>query len=247
MNKRSFELSRFVFVPIAGFVLAVLATAGWMVQPGISSADTEADSSITICKSTGPASEGKLVDFDTDIPGMDDADLGDGECRSQGELEAGKYEITEDKMTNWILVSIACEGTAAENVKVDIAKRTVIVDLQKGEDVTCTFFNEKQPTKTPEATPTATPVDTATPTDVPTDTPENTPPKGPTNTPFPTATFVPTEAPTEMPTDMPEEPVALPDAGAGFGPDLVLNWYWYALVGALLLVGLGVLIKPSYD
>lgn len=108
---------------------------------------------------------------------------------------------------------------------------------------------EEKATKTPEATPTATPMDTATPTDVPTDTPENTP----TNTPVvkATPTDIPPEPtavePTTMPTDMPEEPVALPDAGAGFGPDLILSWYWYVLVGALLLVGLGVLIKPSYD
>ncbi len=244
MNKRKFELSRFVFASIAGLVLAVLATAGWLAQPGSSSAaDGEPDSSITICKKTDPASTGDLIDFDTDIPGMEDADLADGDCMTQGELEAGKYEITEDKSTNWTVVDIVCNGTDATNVEVDLAKHTVKVTLEKGEDVTCTFFNFKEPT------PTATPEDTATPTDVPTDTPENTP----TNTPVNTPTDVPAEptvappTPTEMPTDMPEEPVALPDAGAGFGPDLVLSWYWYALVGALLLIGLGVLIRPSYD
>ena len=244
MKKHNSELSRFVFVAIAGLVLAVLAIAGWAVQPGTTSAaEGDPDSSITICKSTDPASVGDLIDFDTDIPGMEDADLGDGDCMSRDELEAGKYEITEDKRTNWTLVAIVCEGTDAANIMVEIGKRTVIVDLKKGEDVTCTFFNEKEPT------PTATPVDTATPTDVPTNTPENTP----TNTPVvkATPTDIPPEPtaaePTTMPTDMPEEPIALPDAGAGFGPDLILSWYWYVLVGALLLVGLGVLIKPSYD
>ena len=247
MKKHKSESCRFVLTAIAGLVLAVLAIAGWAVQPGISSAsEEEPDSSITICKTTEPPS-GDLVDFDTDIPGMEDADLGDGECRSQGMLEAGKYEITEDKSTNWTLVDIVCNGTDAANVMVDLAKHTVIVDLQKGEDVTCTFFNEKMPTKTPEATPTATPEDTATPTDVPTDTPENTP----TNTPVvkATPTDVPMEPtvapPTATPTDMPT--IKLPDAGSWSGPDLVLSWYWYALVGALRLVGLGVLIKPSYD
>lgn len=250
MHKHKSESSRFVLVAIAGLVLAVLAIAGWAVQPGATSAAVgEPDSSITICKSTDPASFGDLVDFDTDIPGMEDADLGDGDCMTQDELEAGKYEITEDKRTNWTLVDIVCEGIDAANIEVELAKRTVKVTLEKGDDVTCTFFNEKEPAPTPEATPTATPEDTATPTDVPTDTPENTPTTGPTNTPMNTPTDVPAEPtvapPTAMPTDVPQ--IMLPDAGSGFGPDLVLSWYWYALVGALLLIGLGVLIKPSYD
>ena len=106
---------------------------------------------------------------------------------------------------------------------------------------------EEEPTKTPDDTPTNTPVDTATPTDVPTDVPTDTPEDRPTNTPFPRPTFVPTEQPMVEPTDMPVEPVALPDSGSGFGPDLVLSWYWYVLVAALLAIGLGVLIKPSYN
>ena len=110
---------------------------------------------------------------------------------------------------------------------------------------------EEKPTKTPDDTPTSTPVDTATPTDVPmdtpTDVPTDTPEDRPTNTPFPRPTSVPTEQPMVEPTDMPVEPVALPDSGSGFGPDLVLSWYWYVLVAALLAIGLGVLIKPSYN
>lgn len=114
---------------------------------------------------------------------------------------------------------------------------------------------KEEPTKTPEEkkpTKTPTPVDTATPTDVPTNTPENTPTTMPTDKPAKTPTSVPTDAPTvekptTMPTETPAMPVALPDSGSGFGPGLVLSWYWYALVGALVLVGLGVLIKPSYD
>ena len=111
---------------------------------------------------------------------------------------------------------------------------------------------EEKPTKTPDDTPTNTPVDTATPTDVPmntpTDVPTDTPEDRPTNTPFPRPTFVPTEQPEAMPTDMPVEPVALPDSGSGFGPAaLVLSWYWYVLVAALLARELGVLIKPSYN
>ena len=245
MKKHKSESTRFVLTAIAGLVLAVLAIAGWAVQPGTTSAaEGDPDSSITICKSTDPASVGDLIDFDTDIPGMEDADLGDGDCMSRDELEAGKYEITEDKRTNWTLVAIVCEGTDAANIMVEIGKRTVIVDLKKGEDVTCTFFNEKEPT------PTATPEDTATPTDVPTDTPTDVPTETPENTPVNTPTDVPTEQPTVVepmptPTDVPL--ITLPEAGSGFGPDLVLSWYWYVLVGALLLVGLGVLIKPSYD
>ena len=250
MIKHKSASSRIAFAAIAGLVLAVLAIAGWAVQPGATSADEEEpNSSITICKSTDPASVGDLVDFDTDIPGMNDIDLADGDCMRQDDLEPGKYEITEDKQTNWTLIAIVCEGIDADKVEAELAKRTVIVELKKGEDVTCTFFNEKEPTPTPEATPTATPEDTATPTDVPTDTPKNTPTTGPTNTPMNTPTDVPMEPtvapPTEMPTDVPQ--IKLPDAGSGFGPDLVLSWYWYTLVGALLLIGLGVLIKPSYE
>ena len=120
------------------------------------------------------------------------------------------------------------------------------------EKPTKTPDDEKKPTKTPDDTPTNTPMDTATPTDVPmdtpTDVPTDTPEDRPTNTPFPRPTFVPTEQPEAMPTDMPVEPVALPDSGSGFGPaDLVLSWYWYVLVAALLAIGLGVLIKPSYN
>ena len=92
-----------------------------------------------------------VFDFDTDIPGMTDADLRDGECASQDGLDAGKYEITEDLgdlTAGWRLDEIDCDGG---NVDIDLAKRTVKIHLEQGDDVECTFYNklDEEPTITP--------------------------------------------------------------------------------------------------
>ncbi|MDX1535592.1 MAG: NEW3 domain-containing protein [Candidatus Spechtbacterales bacterium] len=55
-------------------------------------------------------------------------------------LSAGTYTVTEGSLAdNWSLEGIFCEGTATENIAV--SGSTVTVNLQEGEDVTCTFTN----------------------------------------------------------------------------------------------------------
>ena len=102
---------------------------------------------------------------------------------------------------------------------VDLGSALVTVNLDAGEDVSCTFTNTKLvPTPTPTNTPTDTPEPTATPTNTPTDTPVRTPTDTPTNTPTdtpePTATHTPTNTPIPPTETLTNTPTNTPTATA---------------------------------
>jgi len=56
---------------------------------------------------------------------------------------AGSYTLTETQVTGWDLTGISC--TPSAGTAVDLANRTVTVNLAGGDNVTCTFTNAKQP------------------------------------------------------------------------------------------------------
>lgn len=109
--------------------------------------------SITLVKDTDPTTNDVCFTFDFD-PGADIACLEDDDdpiVRSG--LAPGEYRIIEGVILGWFLEDIDCDGDP--NADEDEGDRTAIIDLDAGEDVTCTFHNERvvvAPTAVP-ATP----------------------------------------------------------------------------------------------
>ena len=104
--------------------------------------------SIRIIKDADPNSD-QVFGFSTDISedgtfelidnGNDDSD----NTILFSDLNSGRYTITEDLTPGWDLSSVICEGSHEEGYSVD--DRELTIDLNPGEDVTCTFANDDQP------------------------------------------------------------------------------------------------------
>jgi hypothetical protein len=116
--------------------------------------------SIRIIKDTDPETDDIEFDFDGSFP---DFDLEDDQSVTFDDLEADSYTIEEDEGSEWNLSAISCN---ADDYDVSLGAERVVVHLQAGEDVTCTFNNVRDvdPTSTasPQATSTSTPLATLT-------------------------------------------------------------------------------------
>lgn len=60
-------------------------------------------------------------------------------------LNAGTFTVTENQASGWRLQSISCSGDTDGGSIVSAAGRQVSVDLDAGEDIVCTFTNERDP------------------------------------------------------------------------------------------------------
>jgi uncharacterized repeat protein (TIGR01451 family) len=127
-----------------GFVdLSALATA-----PGSNIACTFTNTalgSITIVKDAQPdnaqdftfvSSEAPLGTFLLD----DDADGTLPNARTFGNLAAGTYTVTESATPGWTLASINCND-ADGGTTTSVAARNAVIDLDPGQNITCTFVN----------------------------------------------------------------------------------------------------------
>jgi hypothetical protein len=127
-----------------GFVdLSAQATA-----PGSNIACTftnNALGSITIVKDAQPDSaqdftfvsaESPLLNFNLD----DDADPALPSSRTIGSLAAGTYTVTESLTPGWTLASIACVD-ADGGTTTNLLLRSAVIDLDPGDNITCTFVN----------------------------------------------------------------------------------------------------------
>ena len=56
-------------------------------------------------------------------------------------LAAGTYAVTEQQTNGWFLTGITCDGT--QNYRVKLTDGRLAVNLKAGDDVTCTFTNER--------------------------------------------------------------------------------------------------------
>jgi hypothetical protein len=90
--------------------------------------------SITIEKATDPAG-GVGFAFTGDLGAFS---LDDGGSKLEANLITGQYGITETIPTGWVLENVTCTGG-------DFTETSdgVVVDLDPGEDVTCTFNNQQ--------------------------------------------------------------------------------------------------------
>ena len=88
---------------------------------------------LTIIKATTPAGAGPF-DFTTDGLDPGSFSLGDGQSRIFDDLPAGSYQVTEDVPADWLTTGTCDDGTRVQGGRVD-------VDLEPGDDVSCTFRN----------------------------------------------------------------------------------------------------------
>ncbi len=93
---------------------------------------------ITIEKQTVPDGSEQGFEFIGDPSGT----IKDGEKIEKINLEPGQYTSTENKLAGWELTSIDCDD---KNSSGEIESRKVFFNVDPGEDVTCTFVNERQP------------------------------------------------------------------------------------------------------
>lgn len=127
-----------------GFVdLSAQATA-----PGSNIACTftnNALGSITIVKDAQPdnaqdftfvSAESPLLNFALD----DDADAALPNTRTIGNLAAGTYTVTESLAPGWSLASIVCVDADGGTIT-NLLLRSAAIDLDPGENITCTFVN----------------------------------------------------------------------------------------------------------
>ncbi len=109
--------------------------------------------SITIVKDTQPDNgrnftfEGTdpIGEFTLDDDGGNNADFSNSATFT--ELEYGEYTITETGNFGeaWGLGDIYCEGAVNTTFDIDVENNNVTIDLAPGEDVTCTFVNQRTP------------------------------------------------------------------------------------------------------
>lgn len=92
--------------------------------------------SITIVKRT-TAPTGKDFGFALGGHGFT---LGDGDARTFDDLLPGAYRVREDPGGRWKLRDIAC-STSGGAAEVDLPEASVLITVQPGDHVTCTFTN----------------------------------------------------------------------------------------------------------
>ena len=103
---------------------------------------------MTIVKQARPFSTrnfrfyGPFGEFRLDNPAVDDQD-GVAE-RMRYEVVAGNYGFSEMQVTGWQATDILC--SKPERAAINLAQQSLILHLQAGDDVTCTFVNQQSVT-----------------------------------------------------------------------------------------------------
>ena len=94
--------------------------------------------SITVAKVTNPVESTQTFDFDLGGGTPDSTTLGSGESHTFENLLPGAYSLTEDdSVLGWDLTGAVCDDVSYTNGDT--------IDLSAGENVTCTFTNERLP------------------------------------------------------------------------------------------------------
>ena len=105
--------------------------------------------SITIDKVTVPAGSSQSFNFDgtpaAPAKQLADFSLTDAATpQSFTDLTPGQYVVSEGAVTGWDLTNLSCQSSGGANVTpdvIDLLNRTVTINLDARENVTCTFTN----------------------------------------------------------------------------------------------------------
>src|SRR4051794_14378947 len=100
--------------------------------------------SITIVKDAVP-NDGQDFAFTGDVGAFsldDDANATLPSTRTFTNLDPGSYAVTEGALSGWDLTGLSCDDNAGTTV--NIGTRTATIDLDPGQDITCTYTNTKR-------------------------------------------------------------------------------------------------------
>ena len=102
---------------------------------------------ITIVKEANPEDDMPFDFTSTQLGSFTLQDPSDN-SKTFSDLSAGEYKIAEAMPlpANWELDSISCVTNDTVNPAPVVSKPEVTIDLQLGEEVTCTFTNKEEPT-----------------------------------------------------------------------------------------------------
>lgn len=108
--------------------------------------------SLTVVKTTSPASDPQDFDFDLTGSGVPadldlDTDAGDATLPSQqtfnlSSSQLGAHSVTESFIPGWVLTNLQCPGAGADS-STTLGDRVATLDIDAGENVICTFTNTK--------------------------------------------------------------------------------------------------------
>jgi len=100
--------------------------------------------SITIYKQTDPNNDPSVFHFtgSANLP-VTSFDLSDGGFQAFYERRAGTYTVTEQPLAGWALTEVVCE-MGGDSFPFTLEDSALTVELDWGNIVTCTFYNEQQ-------------------------------------------------------------------------------------------------------
>ena len=107
--------------------------------------NTQVTGSITIVKNAIP-DDAQDFSFTGDLGAFSLDDDADGTLQNSetfSSLVGGTYVVTEGSLSNWDLTNLVCND-ADLGTTVDLATRTATIDLDYGQNLTCTFTNTKK-------------------------------------------------------------------------------------------------------
>ncbi|MCL2475475.1 MAG: hypothetical protein FWE73_00005, partial [Candidatus Bathyarchaeota archaeon] len=142
--------------PTATFTMPpnnVIVTANWRAAPP--------EGSFSVTKLTNPSSASTAFNFVTSAP-PGSFSLTDGTTWNSGNLAPGSYTVTEIAQAGWDLTNIIINDPT-NNSYVDLATRTVFINLDQGETISILYQNTEQAPQTGSITvlKTTCPTDTA--------------------------------------------------------------------------------------
>jgi plastocyanin len=101
-----------------------------------------AQGAVTIVEQTDPADAGgQLFDFSGDLGVLS---LTGGQSITVTGLGPGSYDVTQSLPAGWNLTQITCDDPDGGS-SVDLAAGTATIDVDAGEQITCTFLNTETP------------------------------------------------------------------------------------------------------
>ncbi|MEZ4515396.1 MAG: right-handed parallel beta-helix repeat-containing protein [Chloroflexota bacterium] len=100
----------------------------------VNTKDVPQTGTIIISKETDPDGAPDLFTFDASY--ADDFQLADGQSNTSDALTAGTYSVEEIETAGWTLTSVTCDDGSDPSA----------IELDAGETVHCTFYNQQTPT-----------------------------------------------------------------------------------------------------
>ena len=120
----------------------VEVTANWRAAPP--------EGSFSVTKLTNPSSSSTVFNFVTSAP-PGSFSLTDGMTWNSGPLASGNYTLTEIAQTGWDLTNIIINDPT-NNSYIDLAARTVFINLSAGETISILYQNTQQTAQTGSVT-----------------------------------------------------------------------------------------------